>query len=94
MCNYRCIFCYQTDKSFTGRSNGFMGHMNFEMFKRIIDEAQGNVEFVSIASRGEPLMCPDINQMLSYTRGKFLNLKMNTNASVLNEEKSHANWNQ
>ena len=90
MCNYRCVFCYQTDKSFTGRSNGFMGHMNLDMFKRIVDEAQGNVEFVSIASRGEPLMCPDINKMLSYTRGKFLNLKMNTNASVLNEEKSHA----
>ena len=28
--------------------------------------------------------------MLKYTAGKFLNLKINTNASLLNEEKIHA----
>ena len=32
----------------------------------------------------------DISKMLEYTVGKFLNLKINTNASLLNEEKIHA----
>src|SRR5207247_4422898 len=41
-------------------------------------------------SRGEPLACPLIKEMLSYLRGKFLALKMNTNASLLDEVKCHA----
>tara|TARA_B100001123_G_C15294778_1_gene1018763 strand:- start:618 stop:1772 length:1155 start_codon:yes stop_codon:yes gene_type:complete len=89
-CNYRCIFCYQTDKELTKKSNGFMGKMKLDTFKMIIDQAQGNIEFISLASRGEPLLCPDIIKMLAYTRDKFLNLKINTNASVLNEKISHA----
>lgn len=90
ICNYRCVFCYQTDVSFTRRSNGFMGHMTLKTFKNLIDQAEGNVEFISLASRGEPMLCKDINAMLAYTRGKFLNLKLNTNASVLDEDKAHA----
>ena len=89
ICNYRCVFCYQTDNSFTRRSNGFMGHMTLDTFKNLIDQAQGNVEFISLASRGEPMLCKDIKAMLAYTRGKFLNLKLNTNASLLEEDKVH-----
>ena len=90
VCNYRCVFCYQTDPSFTQKANGFMGFMNLDLFKRIIDEIEGHIEFISLASRGEPLLCPEIEEMLAYTRGKFLNLKMNTNASMLDEKKCHA----
>lgn len=90
VCNYRCVFCFETDPTFTTKANGFMGRMQLDLFKALVDDAQGNVEFVSLASRGEPLLCPDIIPMLAYTRGKFLNLKMNTNASLLDEAKSHA----
>lgn len=90
ICNYRCVFCYQTDNVFNKKSNNFMGHMTFETFKNIIDEIEGKVQFVSLASRGEPLMCKDIEKMLLYTKDKFLNLKINTNASMLTEKKIHA----
>jgi radical SAM protein with 4Fe4S-binding SPASM domain len=90
ICNYRCVFCFETDKVFTKRSNGFMGHMSLDTFKGIVDQAEGHIEFLSLASRGEPLLCPDIEPMLAYTRGKFLNLKLNTNASLLDEKKCHA----
>ncbi len=90
ICNYRCVFCYQTDNVFNKKSNNFMGHMSYETFKEIIDQASGNIEFISLASRGEPLMCKDIDKMLLYTKDKFLNLKINTNASMLNEKKIHA----
>ena len=69
MCNYRCVFCFETDKFFTKRSNGFMGHMRIDTFKQVVDQAEGHVEFLSIASRGEPLLCPEIEPMLAYTRG-------------------------
>ncbi len=90
ICNYRCVFCYQTDNKFNKRSSGHMGHMSLDTFKILIDQAEGNVEFISLASRGEPLLCPDFIKMLDYTRDKFFNLKINTNASLLDEEMSHA----
>lgn len=90
VCNFRCVFCFETDPTFTNKANGYMGRMTLDMFKLIVDQAQGNVEFISLASRGEPLVCPDIIPMLEYTRGKFLNLKLNTNASLLDEAKCHA----
>ena len=89
ICNYRCVFCYQTDNKFNKRSSGHMGHMKLDTFKFLIDQAEGNVEFISLASRGEPLLCPDFGKMLSYTRDKFYNLKINTNASLLDEKMSH-----
>ena len=67
-----------------------MGHMSLEKFKNIIDQIEGKIEFISLASRGEPLLCKDIDKMLLYTTGKFLNLKINTNASMLTEKKIHA----
>ena len=82
ICNYRCIFCFETDKTFTDKKAGYMGTMNFDLFKRIIDQAEGNIEFLSLASRGEPLICKDIVRMFNYTQNKFLNLKVNTNASL------------
>ena len=90
ICNYRCVFCFETDETFTNKKNGHMGQMKLDLFKKVIDQAEGNVEFISIASRGEPLACPNIVKMLEYTVGKFLNLKLNTNASLLDDKKCHA----
>lgn len=90
VCNFRCIFCFETDKSFTNKKNGFMGTMEVENFKKIIDRASGNVQFLTLASRGEPLVAKSISKMLHYTSGKFLNLKLNTNASLLNEKICHS----
>lgn len=90
ICNFRCVFCYQTDNNFAQKSSGHMGTMTPDLFKRIIDQAEGKIDFLSLASRGEPLVCKDIPRMLAYCRGKFLGLKVNTNASLLDEEKCHA----
>lgn len=89
-CNYRCVFCYQQDTSFSRRTSGYMGSMPLELFTRLIDQAEGRCEAVTLASRGEPFLCPDIEEMLAYVRGKFLALKMNTNASLLDEARCHA----
>lgn len=90
ICNYRCVFCFETDPTFSGKKSGFMGTMSLDLFKSIIDQAENKVEFISIASRGEPLVNKSIDKMLEYTSGKFLNLKLNTNASLLNEKYIHA----
>ena len=89
ICNYRCIMCYQADKSFSGKSNGFMGMMSLDLFKKVIDELEGNVEAITFASRGEPTLNKNISEMIKYCNGKFLALKLNTNASLLSENLIH-----
>ena len=90
VCNFRCVFCYQTDRSFSQKSGGFMGTMTLDQFKQIIDQIEGYIDFVTLASRGEPLIACDFIDMIDYTQGKFLNLKVNTNASMLTEKYAHA----
>ena len=88
-CNFRCIMCYQADKSFSNKSHGFMGFLEFELFKKISDQLEGNVEAITFASRGEPTLNKDFLKILEYSKDKFLALKMNTNASMLNEKMIH-----
>ena len=90
ICNFRCVFCFETDKNFTNKKNGFMGTMKVDLFKNIIDQIENKVEFVTLASRGEPLVSKEFEEMIKYTSEKFLNVKINTNASLLNEKKCHA----
>ena len=90
ICNYRCVFCFQTNQDFTNKKSGYMGNMSLETYKETVDQCEGKIEFVSLASRGEPLSNPLIGKMLEYSNGKFLNLKINTNASLLNEKKIHS----
>ena len=90
ICNYRCVFCYQTDDRLTKKKNGHMGSMNLDVFKDLIDQLEGNIEGVTLASRGEPLVNKNLPEMLKYMSGKFLATKINTNASLLNERMSHA----
>jgi|TARA_B100001093_G_scaffold513704_1_gene586168 radical SAM protein with 4Fe4S-binding SPASM domain len=90
VCNYRCVMCYQADKTFSKKSSGFMGNMSFELFKKVIDEINGKIEAVTLASRGEPTLNKELDKMLKYCEKKFLALKLNTNASLLNEKNIHS----
>ena len=86
-CNFRCIMCYQSDDTFSSKKSGYMGDLNLENFKRVIDEIEGNVESVTFASRGEPTLNKNLSDFLKYCENKFLALKINTNVSTLNESK-------
>lgn len=90
VCNYRCVFCYQTDPRLSEKKNGHMGMMKLETFKSIIDQIEGNVEGVTLASRGEPSVNKRLPDMLQYMSGKFLAAKINTNAYLLDEKLAHA----
>ena len=89
-CNYRCVFCYQTDRVYFRKSASGMGVMDPGLFREIIEEATGKVEFLSLASRGEPLLHPQFEQLMAATEGRFLSLKINTNAAALDESKARA----
>ncbi len=88
-CNLRCVMCFQVDESFTNDQN-FMGNMDFELFKKIIDDAkQSGIQAITLTGRGEPTLHPQIGEMLDYCSGKFFELKMNTNATKLTEKLIH-----
>ena len=88
-CNLRCIMCFQIDESFTSNSN-FMGMIDFELFKQIIDDAvKGGTKAITFASRGEPTLHPKLGKMIEYCSGKFFELKINTNATKLSEKLIH-----
>jgi len=90
-CNLKCPFCFQTDKSFTRKP--FMGVMKFDLFKKIVDEAdQIGVGAVTLASRGEPTMHKEFIDMLKYLSSKknIYEIKINTNATFLNENICHS----
>lgn len=88
ICNLRCKMCFQMDKFFSDKKN--MGFIDFEFYKNLIDQAvEGGTKALTMASRGEPLLNKQFPQMLDYARGKFFELKVNTNAMLMDEKMSH-----
>ena len=67
-----------------------MGYIDPGLFREVLEEATGKVEFLSLASRGEPLLHPRFDELMAATVGRFLALKINTNAAVLDERKARA----
>jgi radical SAM protein with 4Fe4S-binding SPASM domain len=88
-CNLRCVMCFQIDETFTSNKN-FMGKMDISLFKKIIDQCvEGGTKAITLASRGEPTLHPQLGEMLEYCTGKFYGLKLNTNATRLTDKLSH-----
>ncbi len=88
ICNVRCPFCYQSDPTF--RTKEFMGIIDTNLAFKIIDEIdEMHIRGLTIASRGEPLLCEDLDKILKHieTKNNILELKINTNAKRLTEDK-------
>ena len=72
-CNLRCPMCFQIDKTFTRKP--FMGIMKWDLFTRLIDEAEElSVGSITLASRGEPTMHPKYSEMLKYISNNRLDV--------------------
>lgn len=77
-CNLKCQHCFGK----YGKSN----HMNFELFKKIIDECHQYGVFEINITGGEPFLHPQITQFLEYAYNKNLNISISTNGTVLNNQ--------
>jgi MoaA/NifB/PqqE/SkfB family radical SAM enzyme len=89
ICNFRCVFCFQVDKTFSNKNSGHMGYIELDLFKKVVDELEGNVESITLASRGEPTLHKQLGEMLEYMNGKFLAIKINSNASLFTDDLIH-----
>jgi len=84
-CNIKCICCSSR------RSSREKGYMDFNLFQKIIDEASKiGVKRIHLYLHGEPMLHPQIIEMISYIKSKFLSIYFVTNGMLFDREKSKA----
>jgi radical SAM protein with 4Fe4S-binding SPASM domain len=65
------------------------GFMEFELFKKIINEAKDFVYSVNLHHRGESLLHKDLPKMIEYCRDHGIYSQLHTNATLLTEDKAY-----
>jgi radical SAM protein with 4Fe4S-binding SPASM domain len=73
-CNLKCALCPVTEG--LGRPPGFM---NFDLYKRLVDEIGDYAFLILLWDWGEPSLHPDIDEMISYARQKGIKVVCSTN---------------
>lgn len=82
-CNLQCAFCGNRLLSKDQR-----GFMDFDLFRRLADEASGVVPRFNLFHRGESLLHPRIGDMVRYAESKGIRTRINTNGMLLDRQMS------
>lgn len=83
VCNLRCSYC---PRKFLKELDGFM---EFGLVKQIIDEAAEFPETILVLHRrGESLLHPRFGDICELVKGKFKEVQLATNATLLDDKKS------
>lgn len=77
-CNLRCRMCIVRYRPALGRA----ASMSFATFKQLVDGLP-ELQDVTLQGIGEPLMAPDIYQMVAYAAERGIRCGFNTNATLL-----------
>ncbi|MBI4457060.1 MAG: radical SAM protein [Acidobacteria bacterium] len=82
-CNLYCPMC--------PRELGYLPpqDLSLELFKRTLDQLKGKTELVIPWGAGEPLLNSDLYEMIRYAKTSGMHSVVSTNATLLNEERSH-----
>lgn len=85
VCNLRCVSCP------TGRGHVHApGRMSFDLYRKVIDEAAAFAVDINLIGRGEAFLHPEIDGMVRYAHDAGLNVRLESNATVLTPGKSEA----
>lgn len=82
-CNLRCIMCPQSIDAIKDKH----GHMDMDLYRKIIGEAREFVREINLFFRGEPLLHPHIVDMVRIARKAGIAVHINTNATLLKGNK-------
>ena len=90
-CNFKCSFCFQSDKEGMRRANISWGKMDIDVFKSCVDDLKkfpSRIKKVKIGNHGEPTLHPQICEMIRYVRDANVCdlVEVFTNGSQLNPE--------
>ena len=64
--------------------------MDFDLYKKIIDEISGKVYDINLFHRGEPLLNSNIVPMIAYASESGVKTRIHTNATLLDKELSRS----
>lgn len=81
-CNLRCPECPSGLRSFTRPT----GKIALPLFKKIIDETQSHLVYLTFYFQGEPYLHPDFLEMVQYANQHRVYTATSTNAHFLSEE--------
>jgi Predicted Fe-S oxidoreductases len=83
VCNLSCIMCPNSRLSDNKCS------MNFDLFRKIINEIKYVAKVIRLNYRGEPLIHPNIIEMIQYCKeNTFARISLSTNGMLLTKELS------
>jgi MoaA/NifB/PqqE/SkfB family radical SAM enzyme len=85
-CNLNCPGCLHAKDKINSVDNFYLGDLDFELFKKIIDELQKYLLKVSLYVEGEPLIYPQIAAMAKYLSGKNIGSVISTNLNFMTSE--------
>lgn len=85
-CNFRCPTCPTPHHLIYQRRKPQL--MNLEKYKKIIDNIKDYVHIVYVYNSNEPLLHPDIVNMIRYASDNNLHTMISTNCSLLNKSKT------
>lgn len=86
ICNLRCPHCPNDRLA----QQGHLGFMDFELFRKLIDESSPWVHDINVHHRGESLLHPRLFEMVEYAGKRGVYTKLHTNATLLDETKAHS----
>ncbi len=78
-CNLKCPMC----PSGNGTLKRPKGFMDFELYKKIIDEIQKRTSLICFWNQGEPFLHPRIIDMVKYASEKGIFTQISTNANIM-----------
>ncbi|MBI2468927.1 MAG: SPASM domain-containing protein [Candidatus Rokubacteria bacterium] len=83
VCNLRCVMCPQSEPRAFAK-----GYMDFGLYTKIIDEAQGFVYDVNLHHRGESTIHPRLADMVRSAKDAGIYTRLHTNGTLLDEKKA------
>jgi radical SAM protein with 4Fe4S-binding SPASM domain len=97
LCNLRCPMCYTITEEFRGKVTATL--MDFDLFKKMIDEIGGKVPALRLSLRGEPTLHPRFIDCIRYAKARGIReVSFLTNGSRLTGDffkeimKAGADW--
>jgi MoaA/NifB/PqqE/SkfB family radical SAM enzyme len=82
ICNLACPMCFRRKETYN--ENKHAGLMEFELFKKIVDEISGHVPALRLSLRGESMLHPRFVDCVRYAKAKEIpEISFLTNASQL-----------
>jgi len=82
-CSLKCQLCINRNLPLNEKKD-----MDFNLFKKIVDQVKDYVYEINLFHRGEPLLNPGIIEMVEYASGNKIKTSLYTNAVLLTAELS------